>query len=68
MLQRKFGLESSLMRDSPGFDIWVGQDIFTHNLKQTALISQKGSQDRSSTEMNYTIPLMNRPISSGKTT
>ena len=32
LLQRNFLLKSSLMRGSPGLDIWVGQDIFTHNL------------------------------------
>ena len=39
LLKRKFGLKRSLMRGSPGTDIWVGQGIFTHNLWQTARIS-----------------------------
>jgi len=36
LLQRKFGLKRSLMRGSPGTEIWVGQGIFTHNLWQAA--------------------------------
>ena len=36
--QRKFGLKRSLMRGSPGVEIWVGQGIFTHNLWQAARI------------------------------
>ena len=39
LLKRKFGLKRSLMRGSPGTEIWVGQGIFTCNLWQTARIS-----------------------------
>jgi IS5 family transposase len=38
LLKRKFGLKRSLMRGSPGTEIWVGQGIFTHNLWQAARI------------------------------
>jgi len=38
LLKRKFGLRRSLMRGSPGVNIWVGQGIFTHNLWQAARI------------------------------
>ena len=38
LLQRKFGLKRSLMRGSPGTEIWVGQGILTHNLWQAARI------------------------------
>ena len=38
LLKRKFGLKRSLMRGSPGVNIWVGQGIFTHNLWQAARI------------------------------
>jgi len=38
LLKRKFGLRRSLMRSSPGVNIWVGQGIFTHNLWQAARI------------------------------
>lgn len=38
LLQRKFGLKRSLMRGSPGTEIWVGQGIFAHNLWQAARI------------------------------
>ena len=38
LLQRKYGLERSLMRGSPGAEIWVGQGIFAHNLWQAARI------------------------------
>jgi IS5 family transposase len=38
LLQRKFGLKRSLMRGSPGVEIWVGQGIFAHNLWQAARI------------------------------
>ena len=38
LLQRKFGLKRSLMRGSPGTEIWVGQGIFTYNLWQAARI------------------------------
>lgn len=31
LLKRKFGLSRSRLRGSPGVNIWVGQDIFTHN-------------------------------------
>ena len=36
LLKRKFGLKRSRLRGSPGFNIWVGQGIFTHNLWQAA--------------------------------
>ena len=36
LLKRKYGLDRSLMRDSNGTDIWVGQGIFAHNLWQAA--------------------------------
>jgi len=39
LLQRKFGLKRSLMRGSPGVEIWVGQGIFAHNLWQAARIT-----------------------------
>jgi hypothetical protein len=39
LLQRKFGLKRSLMRGSPGTEIWVGQGIFTYNLWQAARIT-----------------------------
>jgi IS5 family transposase len=39
LLQRKFGLKRSLMRGSPGTELWVGQGIFTYNLWQVARIS-----------------------------
>jgi hypothetical protein len=39
LLQRKFGLKRSLMRGSPGTELWVGQGIFTYNLWQAARIS-----------------------------
>ena len=38
LLQRKFGLKRSLMRGSPGTEVWVGQGIFTYNLWQAARI------------------------------
>ena len=38
LLKRKFGLKRSLMRGSPGVNIWVGQGIFAHNLWQAARI------------------------------
>ena len=38
LLQRKFGFKRSLMRGSPGTEIWVGQGIFTYNLWQAARI------------------------------
>ena len=38
LLKRKFGLKRSLMRGSPGVNIWVGQGMFTHNLWQAARI------------------------------
>jgi len=38
LLKRKFGLRRSLMRGSPGVQIWVGQGIFAHNLWQAARI------------------------------
>ena len=39
LLKRKFGLERSRMRGSPGVNIWVGQGIFVHNLWQAARIA-----------------------------
>jgi len=39
LLKRKFGLKRSLMRGSPGVNIWVGQGIFAHNLWQAARIA-----------------------------
>jgi IS5 family transposase len=36
LLKRRFGLDRSLMRGSPGTEIWVGQGIFAHNLWQAA--------------------------------
>jgi len=36
LLKRKFGLDRSLMRGSPGTEIWAGQGIFAHNLWQAA--------------------------------
>jgi len=39
LLKRKFGLERSRMRGSPGVNIWVGQGIFAHNLWQAARIA-----------------------------
>ena len=39
LLKRKFGLKRSLMRGSPGTEIWIGQGIFTHNLWQAARIA-----------------------------
>jgi transposase, IS5 family len=39
LLKRKFGLKRSRMRGSPGFNIWVGQGIFAHNLWQAARIT-----------------------------
>jgi len=39
LLKRKFGLRRSLMRGSPGVNIWVGQGIFAHNLWQAARIA-----------------------------
>jgi IS5 family transposase len=39
LLKRKFGLKKSLMRRSPGVNIWVGQGILTHNLWQAARIA-----------------------------
>ncbi len=39
LLKRKFGLRRSLMRGSPGVNIWVGQGILAHNLWQAARIS-----------------------------
>jgi IS5 family transposase len=38
LLKRKFGLKRSLMRGSPGVNIWVGQGILAHNLWQAARI------------------------------
>lgn len=38
LLGRKFELKRSLMRGSPGTEIWVGQGIFAHNLWQAARI------------------------------
>jgi hypothetical protein len=38
-IERKFGLKRSLMRGSPGTELWVGQGIFTYNLWQAARIS-----------------------------
>jgi IS5 family transposase len=38
LLQRKFGFKRSLMRGSPGAEIWAGESIFTHNLWQAARI------------------------------
>lgn len=38
LLRRKFGLRRSLMRGSPGTEIWVGEGIFAHNLWQAARI------------------------------
>lgn len=38
LLQRKFGLNRSLMRGSPGTEIWVGLSIFAHNLWKAAEI------------------------------
>ncbi len=38
LLQRKFGLDRSLMLGSPGTEIWVGQGIFAYNLWQAARI------------------------------
>jgi len=39
LLKRKFGLKRSLMRGSPGVNIWVGQGILAHNLWQAARIA-----------------------------
>ena len=39
LLKRKFGLRRSLLRGSPGVNIWVGQGIFAHNLWQAARIA-----------------------------
>jgi IS5 family transposase len=39
LLKRKFGLKRSQMRGNPGFNIWVGQGIFAHNLWQAARIT-----------------------------
>jgi IS5 family transposase len=39
LLQRKFGLKRSLMRGSPGTEIWISQGILTHNLWQAARIT-----------------------------
>lgn len=36
LLQRKFGLGRSLMRGTPGTEIWVGLGVLAHNLWQTA--------------------------------
>ena len=38
LLKRKFGLKRSLMRGSPGVNIWVGHGIFAHNLWQSARV------------------------------
>jgi IS5 family transposase len=38
LLKRKFGLNRSRMRGSPGVNIWVSQGIFTHNLWQAVRI------------------------------
>jgi IS5 family transposase len=38
LLKRKFGLKRSLMRGSPGINMWVGQGILAHNLWQAARI------------------------------
>jgi hypothetical protein len=36
LLKRKFELKRSLMRGSPGMEVWIGQGIFTYNLWQAA--------------------------------
>jgi hypothetical protein len=39
LLKRKFGPGRSLMRGDYGMKIWVGQEIFTHNLWQATRIA-----------------------------
>lgn len=36
LLQNRFGLDRSLMRGTPGTEIWVGLGVLTHNLWQAA--------------------------------